>query len=134
MCKSQENKTFKTTLLWFQAFCSNKKLGKLIFSFSTSHFLCPISTNSAPTPRSLQPHTHQNKTKQPINFYPCSLITCAFIITTSTNYIPFKWMINDKIQVGCWHLDKDRQPLFIMWTLENNREIFPGHSFTKVGS
>jgi hypothetical protein len=49
---------------------SKRKLGKLIFSFSTFHFLCPISTN--PTPRSLQPHTHQNKTKQPINFYPKS--------------------------------------------------------------
>jgi hypothetical protein len=67
-----KNKTFKTTFLQFQAFYSDKKLGKLIFSFSTSQFLCPISTN--PTPRSLQPHTHTktNQTKKPINFYSTS--------------------------------------------------------------
>jgi hypothetical protein len=39
-----------------------KKLGKLISSFSMSHFLCPIFISAA-IPRSLQPHTQKQKKK-----------------------------------------------------------------------
>jgi hypothetical protein len=86
MYKSQENKTFKTTPLWPQAFFSSTKLGKLMISFSTSYF--PLIQLQF---QGLCNNTHI-KTKQlaKLSQKLRSLITCAFTITTSTNHIPLK--------------------------------------------
>jgi hypothetical protein len=49
-------------------FSPNIKIGKLMVSFPTSHFLSLIHTSLTPTPMLLQLDTQQNK--QPAKLYP----------------------------------------------------------------